>query len=188
MARVPNGSLGTYRKIAELLADRFRQGKLPSVKEGGVSDAAVFTVAFEGPFCDSWRGDDRELIDQLAKRGLCFVGVSGRRGGGAQDIGATTWKTGLDPAEKILTSEGEHKDLTRSMDNCGEAKVLIKLCSRILHDVSAYSLGRYVICSFEVYSPSKLHLKDPCKNCKTWVFKVFGEVICHQSARPGGGG
>jgi hypothetical protein len=188
MARVPNGSLGNYRAIAELLAERFRQGKLPSVKEAGVTDVAVFTVAFDGPFCDSWRGDDRELIDQLAKRGLCFVGISGRRGGGGQDISAPTWKTGLDPAEKILSRYGKQVDPSRPLANCGEAKVLIKLCSRILHDVSAYSLGRYVIGSFEVYSPSKLHLKDPCDNCKTWVFQVFGEVICHQSARPGVGG
>jgi hypothetical protein len=182
MPRVPTRSFGKYRTIAEHLAERFRQGKLPSVKEVGLSDAAVFTVAFDGPFCDLYGPDDPELIDQLAKRGRCFVGISGFRGGG-KDISATTWKTGLEPAEKILARYGRQDDSSRPLTNCGEAKVLIKLCSRILHDVSAYSLSRYVICSFEVYSPSKLRLKDPCDNCTTWVFQVFGEVICHQSSR-----
>jgi hypothetical protein len=181
MAKVPNGSLGEYIKIAERLGERFRQGKLPSMKEG-VGPSSVFTVAFDGVLCDAWRGDERGLIDRLASEGRCFFGVSGGDAG-LDDIHAPTWETGVQPASEILEREGRDV-LGRRLDNCGEAKVLIKLCSRIHHDVSAYSLGRYVIASFETHSPSKLHLKDPCANCRTWVFKVFGEVICHRSARP----
>ncbi len=184
MPAKPNGSNGYYRTIAELLAERFRQGRLSAVKEHATSDNPVFTVAFDGPFCDVRSNrDETDLIDQLAKQGRCFVGIS-EKGGGAKEILADTWKTGIQPAKEILARHGKQKDPSRPLEYCGEAKVLIKLCSRIVHDVYAYHAKNYVLCSFELYSPSKLHLKDPCKNCQTWVFEIFGRVLCHQSARP----
>jgi hypothetical protein len=183
MAKLPNGSLGEYRAVADLLAERFRQGKLSGMREG-VSSAAVFTVGFDGPTCDAWRGDRRELIDFLARLGRCFVGVSGQRAG-REDVNTPTWLPGRPSALAVLEVAGPRED-HRDLDNCGEAKVLIKLLSKALIDSAVFLPERYVICSFEVHSPHKLRLKDPCEHCRKWVFGTFGEVVCHRTARPGG--
>lgn len=179
MAKSPQSSNGRYQDIAEQLGQRFRQRKLSELKDG-VSERQrrpVFTIGFDGVLTDAWKSDAAGLINKLVD-GHSFHGVSGGRAG-VQDVAGEKWEHGLAEAHELLQRFGRvvRRD-GMPLNNCGEAKVLQKVCARKQADCHLYDPSRFVICSFRVYSGSKLKVADPCANCQTWVRRVFGRVIC----------